>query len=194
MTTTADKKNETLTTYVSDVHALVAHGLQAIELQVENLKDVSHQDAKTAVAKFASVLSIQKGALESRVKELGGSTTGPVKDVVSAVAGVAAGVINKIRPSEAAKSIRDDYTFFSHLNIAWLMLYTTASSLGDEMTATLAKKGYGEVAGLVMYIDKIMPKIVVEELGEEKELAPKNVTDETWTMVKSAWNRESLKT
>ena len=190
---TTDKKNETLTTYVTDVHALVSHGLQAIERQVENLKDVSHQDAKTAVQKFASTLSIQKTALETRATELGGSTTQPVKDAVSAVAGVAAGIINAMRSSETAKSIRDDYTFFGQLNVAWMMLHTTAASLGDEQTASLAKKGYTEIAGLVMHIDQILPKIVVEELGEDKELAPKNVSGETWEMVKGAWNREALK-
>ena len=190
---TTDKKNETLTTYVTDVHALVSHGLQAIERQVQNLKDVSHQDAKTAVQKFASTLSIQKTALETRATELGGSATQPVKDAVSAVAGVAAGVINAMRSSETAKSIRDDYTFFGQLNVAWMMLHTTAASLGDEQTASLAKKGYTEIAGLVMHIDQILPKIVVEELGEDKDLAPKNVSGETWEMVKGAWNREALK-
>ena len=191
---TTDKKNETLTTYTSDVHALVSHGLQAIERQIENLKDVSHQDAKVAVHKFQATLTGQKSALEARIKELGGSTTQPVKDAVSAVAGVAAGIVNKMRASETAKSIRDDYTFFSQLNVAWMMLHTTAASLGDTTTAELAKRGYAEVAGLVMHIDQVLPKIVVEELGEDKELSPKNAAGETWSMVKDSWNRQAAPT
>src|SRR5688500_4621716 len=97
-----DKKNEILIKYVTDVHALVTHGVQAIHRQVANLKDVSHQDAKTAVAAFERILTQQKTELEARIKALGGSPTQPVKDAVSAVAGVAAGVINAVRPSETA--------------------------------------------------------------------------------------------
>ena len=83
---TSDKKNEVLTTYVGDVHALVSHGQQAIHRQVEQLKDVSHQDAKIAVAAFEQILAKQKADLETRIKALGGSATAPVKDAVAAVA------------------------------------------------------------------------------------------------------------
>lgn len=181
---TADKKNETLTTYVSDVHALVSHGVQAITRQVHNLEKVSHQDAKTAVHAFLSVLEKQKRELETRVQELGGSTTQPVKDAVSALAGVAAGVIT-------AKSIRDDHTYFSHLGVAWLMLHTTASSLGDTATATLAERGYADTARMIMHADRILPKIVVQELSEDKSLHPLNVEQQTRLMVKKAWDREA---
>src|SRR4051812_24087845 len=105
----ADKKNEILVKYLSDVHALVSHGVQAIHRQVDNLKNVSHEDAKTAVVAFEGILAKQKSELETRIKALGGSATAPVKDAASAIAGVAAGVINAVRPSETAKSIRDDH-------------------------------------------------------------------------------------
>ena len=105
-----ESRNDVLKTYTSDVHALVSHGVQAIHRQVEQLKDVKHQDAKTAVAMFERTLTNQQAALEDRVKALGGSATGPVKDAVSAVAGVAAGLIDAVRPAETAKAIRDDHT------------------------------------------------------------------------------------
>ena len=187
----ADKKNETLTTYVSDVHALVVHGLTAIGHQVEQLKNVSHKDAEPTVMKFKSLLEGQRSALEARVKELGGSTTSPVKEAVSAVAGAAAGVIDKVRSAGTVKSIRDDYTFFGMLNVSWLMLHTTATSLGDTTTAALAERGYTESAGALMHIDRMLPKLVVEELREDKELAPTDTSVQCQEMVKKAWNREA---
>lgn len=187
----ADKKNAMLTTYVTDVHALVTHGLQAIKRQVDNLQDVSHTDAKVAVGAFASILEKQQRELEARVKELGGSVKQPVKDAVSAVAGVAAGLINAVRSSETAKSIRDDHTYFSHLGVAWLMLHTTATSLGDTETAALAERGYADTARMIMHVDKILPKIVVEELAEDKSLHPAHVEEQTRKMVQSAWNRQA---
>ena len=188
---TSNKKNEVLTTYVGDVHALVCHGEQAIHRQVEQLKDVSHQDAKTAVAAFEKILVRQKSELEARIKALGGSATAPVKDAVAAVAGVAAGLINAIRPSETAKGLRDDHTYFNHLGVAWLMLYTTATSLGDTETATLADRGYEDTTQAIMHINRILPKIVVEELREDKELHPADTEQQTRSMVKKAWERES---
>lgn len=185
---TTDKKNEIITTYVTDVHALVAHGAEAIHRQVENLKNVSHQDAKVAVAAFESMLKKQESELETRIKALGGKTTQPVKDAVAAVAGVAAGIINAVRPSETAKSLRDDHTYFNHLGIAWLMLHTTATSLGDSETASLAERGYADTTRAIMHVDRILPKIVVEELREDKTLHPADAQQQTNAMVKKAWS------
>jgi len=186
-----ENRNDVLKTYTSDVHALVTHGVQAIHRQVEQLKDVSHQDAKTAVVLFEQTLRSQQAALEDRVKALGGSATGPVKDAVSAVAGVAAGLIDAVRPAETAKAIRDDHTYFSHLGISWLMLYTTASALSDAETAALAQRGYQDTAKMIMHVDRILPKIVIEELRENKTLTPLDVQEQTRVMVKNAWEREA---
>lgn len=186
-----ENRNEVLTTYTSDVHALVSHGVQAIHRQVEQLKDVSHQDARVAVVSFERVLIAQKSALEDRVKSLGGTATGPIKDAVSAVAGVAAGLIDAVRPAETAKAIRDDHTYFSHLGISWLMLYTTATSLGDAETAALAERGYQDTTKMIMHVDSILPKIVVEELRENKQLAPLDAREQARVMIKNAWDREA---
>jgi len=190
---TTDKRNEILTTYVGDVHALVAHGLEAIDRQVENLKDVSHQDAKTVVNAAKSMLEAQKSVLAARVEALGGSTTKPFKDAVSAIAGVAAGLINAVRPSETVKSLRDDHTYFSHLGISFLLLHTTAAGLSDAETEKLAEQGYRETARLVMMLDNTLPKITVEELREDGTTVL-DVADKTREMLKNAWNREKSTT
>ena len=184
-----ENRNEVLITYTTDVHALVSHGVHAIRRQVEQLKDVSHEDAKTAVAWFAQTLTEQQSLLAQRIKELGGSTTGPVKDAVSAVAGVAAGLVDAVRPAGTAKAIRDDHTYFNQLAISWLMLYTTATSLSDPETAALAQRGYGETTQLIMHTDRILPKIVVEELRENRLLLPIDAQESTRRMMKSAWDR-----
>ena len=181
-------KNDTLTTYVGDVHALVAHGLKAVERQVENLSKVSHKDAQPAVLEAKRVLEQQKFALEARLKTLGGSATAPVKDAVATVAGVAAGLINAVRPSETVKSLRDDATFFSGLGVAYLLLYTTASGLGDAATSDLAQQGYEGTARMVMHLDNILPKITIEELREDK-LVVSDVAERVKAMVVKAWDR-----
>jgi len=181
-------KNETLTTYVGDVHALVSHGLQAVDRQVDNLAKVSHRDALPAVREAKRVLEQHKARLQTRVTALGGSATAPVKDAVSAAAGVAAGLFNAIRPSETVKSLRDDATFFSGLSVAYLLLYTTATGLRDGETASLAQSGYEDAARLVMHFDRILPKVTVEELRED-QLDVADVSENVRAMVAAAWDR-----
>lgn len=188
---TETRKN-TLTTYVSDMHALVTHGLQAIERQIDNLKDksTSHPEAYAALQDFQRTLQTHASMLDARVNALGGSTTQPVKDVVSAVSGFVAGLINAVRAEEASKSIRDDYTYLSHVAIGYLMLHTTAAGLADRETAALAETGYRDAARLVMHIDHIMPRLVLQELREDG-LAVTDVSAQALSMVKNAWNREA---
>lgn len=184
-----ESRIELLRTYVGDTHALVESGRTTVGRQVENLAKVSHRDALPAVRELKRVLDQHQVALESRLKALGGSTTAPVKDAVSAVAGAAAGLINAVRPSETVKSLRDDAAYLSGLGVAYLLLYTTACAFADVETAALAQRGYEDSARLTMHFDRILPRVTVEELREEKvELV--DPSEQVLAMVKNAWDRE----
>lgn len=182
--------SDTLKTYVGDMHAMVEHGLRAIDRQVDNLKGEDHAEALRATNEFRQTLQTHVKALDERMNALGGSVRQPVKDAVTAVAGVAAGIINAMRPEEASKSLRDDYTFFSHCAIGYLMLHTTAASLEDTKTAELAEHAYRDCARMVMVIDRIMPTLVLQELKQDG-LAVKDVSESARAMVRDAWRREA---
>jgi hypothetical protein len=72
-----------------------------------------------------------------------------------------------------------------------LMLHTTASSLGDIETTRLAEKGYADTAKMIMHIDRIMPKLIVEELREDTALRPSDTQEQTHNMVRKSWEREA---
>jgi len=185
-----EKRTATLTTYITDMHALVNHGLRAIDLIAQNLKGEHHPEAVAAVVDIQRTLQGQLTALDARAQALGGKTTQPIKDAVAAVTGFAAGLIAAVRPEEAAKAIRDSYTYLSHVAIGYLMLYTTAAGLADRETSVLAEQGYRDAARLVILIDKIMPVLVTQELREDG-LPMAEVSDEAHKMVVQAWQRES---
>ena len=128
----AKDANSVIKKYLADMHALETHGLQAVSRQAEQLKDAKHPDALRAVQGFRTTLAGHVAALDQRLKTLGGSADRPVQDTVAAMAGVVAGIYNAVRSEEASKSIRDDYTFFSHSAIAYLMLHTTTEALGTR--------------------------------------------------------------
>jgi len=184
-TAASPKANETLITYVTDMHALISHGLQAIKKQANNLKDNKHQEAFRAVQEFQRTLESEQQLLADRVK-----ATGPLKDAMSALTGVTAGIINALRSEEASKSIRDDYTFLSLVAVSYLMLHTTSKGLGDLETAAIAERGYRHMARLIMNIDRLLPKLVVEELRQDG-LTVSDVSEDCRKLVKQAWEEQA---
>jgi len=185
-----DKARDQIAKYVHDVHSLITHGHQAIKRQRDQLKDSGHADAVTAVSGFESVMDQHLAMLSARLEAMGESTASPVQDAASAVAGVVAGAYNAVRSEEASKSVRDDYTFFSHSGIAYLMLHTTALALGDPETGRLADRGYRDMARLMMEIDRIMPGLVVAEM-RENGFTPRDTSAESARLISDAWRRSS---
>ncbi|MFN0073382.1 MAG: hypothetical protein ACKVVP_18020 [Chloroflexota bacterium] len=185
MATETDPK-ELLQKYVADLHSLLEHGRKAISRQADQLKGGSQTEAHMAVVEFKQTLERQEIAVEKRLKSLGGSASSPIQDGAGAIAGAVTGVYNAMRSEEASKSIRDDYTFFSHVAIASLMLYTSAKALRDEETAQLAQAIYKESAICVERIDVIMPKIVLDDLRDDG-FTVLNVTDDSHRIIRDAW-------
>lgn len=188
MAATNEKARETISKYLGDLHALTRHGFEAISRQADQLKGADHPQAQRAVGDFKRTLESHIASIEARLKALGGSPTSPVKDAAGAVTGMVAGLYDKVRTEEASKSIRDDYTFISHSSIAYLMLHTTAKSLGDEETAMLADRGYRDTARMITEIDRIMPDLVIQELKQDG-LPARDVAEHCHKLVSDAWER-----
>jgi ferritin-like metal-binding protein YciE len=178
-----------ITKYLADMHALASHGLQAVSRQASQLQDAQHPDALRAVHGFQATLERHVAALDQRLHALGGSADRPVQDAVAAMAGVVAGIYNAVRSEEASKSIRDDYTFFSHSAMAYLLLHTTSEALGDQASAALAETGYRDMARLVMEIDRLMPGLVIAELQQDG-LPVSDVQDHCRQLISDAWKTE----
>lgn len=187
-------ETSTLTTYITDMRALINHGLKAIDRQAEQLRRRNQQaEALAAVHEFQRVLRSHLTHLDARARAVGGSggrSPRLFKEVVTTITGIAAGLIGALRPEQTAKDIRDDYTFLSHVAIGYLMLHATASGLGDGVTAALAEQGYRDAARLVMHIDRIMPALVLQELRKDG-LPVGPISEQSLMMVQRAWDREA---
>jgi hypothetical protein len=181
-----DHTRKYITKYVEDLHSLVTHGLQPISRQVDEARDREHGDAAQLIAELQQTLREHERALTERMRALGTSPTTGVQDAAAAVAGVVAGIYNQVRTEAVSKSLRDDYTFVSHCSISWLMLMTTARSLGDHDTEELAESGYRDCARLVMRIDDAMPSLVVKELQQDG-FAAQDAADWAHQIVSDAW-------
>jgi ferritin-like metal-binding protein YciE len=183
----ATKEQEILTKYLGDMHALESHIMQAIDKQVHLLDD--HEDARRKTIVYRDTLADHLTALEQRLRDLGGSPTHPLKEGVAAALGVAAGLIDKVRASEAAKDLRDDYTAINHSIIAYEMLYTTAVAAGDQQTAELSKRHMKENAQFVMEINNFMPKLVLDELRQDGMSVAPDAQARAEAAVREVWNQ-----
>ena len=185
-----EKVRETLTKYLGDLRALEDHGNKAIVEQIGTLRSKNHPEALRACVNFKQTLDNHLTQIDSRLKTLGGSPTSPVKDVVAGAAGVIAGIYGSLRNEAAAKMMRDDYAFLSLDTICYLMLHTTAMSLGDSETAALAARGYRDCAQQIMEIDRIMPTVLLQELREDGFNA-KDITADCHRLIDESWQSHS---
>lgn len=156
--------------YVSDMLSLEGHISQAIDKQVKGNND--DPEVSTQFATFAKTIERHHTDLETRLSEMGGAANKPIKEGVATIAGVAAGLIDKLRSEEVSKDFRDDFTALNLSLISYEMLHTTALSLGDKQTADLAARNMKDNAEFVMFIQKVMPQIVIRDLKQNHDVTP----------------------
>jgi len=182
-----DKKQETITKYLGDMKAVVSHLYEAMERQKDEFKD--QPDVSQTIARIALGLKDQGDDIELRLQGLGGSPTQPVKEAVAGAAGVVAGLYNKVRTEGAAKGLRDDHVALNLALVSYGMLHTTAVAFADGRTAELAKHGFTECARFAMDVQKLLPAIVLRELGDgDFGTLDSSAPEQTRAAIQSAWS------
>jgi hypothetical protein len=123
-------------------------------------------------------------------QETYGSTAGnPIIKAGTNVLGKAAGMIDKMRNDAISKALRDDYTAYNHVSIAYTMLHTTAMALGDTATEQFAEAGLRSYTGMVMEIVYLMPLAVVEDLKESEgtQIVNDRVVEDCRRTIEGIW-------
>jgi ferritin-like metal-binding protein YciE len=183
----ARDKNEAINSYIGDMLALEDHIEQALKGQLTDLKDYPdvvaelrqiHHQVEHHIADLRA-LSDRRNA---------GGVAQAVKRAGSAVAGAAAGVLDLVRTEGLPKNLRDDYTAFNLANIGYLMLHTTALSLGDQEVADLGRQHFRDYAEAILKFDTLVPASVVRYLQQEG-LAATDVVAQVNRTVKEAWDQ-----
>ncbi len=161
-------RNETLATYVGDMHALEKHLLEAYEKQLNLTQGTP--DAHQVVQQLVNTTRRHIDALEQRVAaygDAGKGVTDVVKTAVAGLFGVAAGVIDHVRPQSVSKALRDSYTAGNHAIIGYIMLQTTGVALNDTEVAALAERHLQDHVRNTQAIASVMPSLVVKDLSDD---------------------------
>jgi ferritin-like metal-binding protein YciE len=182
----AESQNQdTITTYVGDMYSLESHIEEALDLQLEKVKD--HPKAYAAVRRFHGNVRTQRDAVKAHLDELGGGTGGAIKSAVSAAAGMAAGVVDKVRPEAMSKNLRDDYTAFNHAAMGYHMLYGTALMLGFPQTAALAERHHRAYTDMVQDINQVILDVVATELRKDGHKIDEKAMDRATETMNQDW-------
>ena len=183
----ADKNmnQETLQTYVGDMYSLESHIEEALDSQLEKVKD--HPKASMAVRRFHGTVRTQRDTMKAHLDELGGGKGGMLKSAASSVFGLAAGVIDKVRPEAVSKCVRDDYTAFNLAAMGYHMLYGTALMLGFPKTAELAERHHRAYTDMVQDINQIVLDVVAWELRKDGHKIDERAMDRATETMNQDW-------
>jgi hypothetical protein len=184
------ERQETLQQYVSDMLALERHIHEAIRRQRDDENVRRHVEAHTLISRIEALLDEHIEHLERHVQSLGGEPMAPVKNAVTAVAGVAAGLYDKVRSEAVSKMLRDDYTAMGLAAISYTMLHTTGLAMTDHQTADLALRHLYHWTPLIVEISEIIPLVVVRELADDGAMLSPQVGQEAVRNTQQAWSRE----
>lgn len=186
----ARDKNEAINSYIGDMLALEDHIEKALKGQLTALKD--YPNVVTELRQIHHQIEhhiADLRALSDRRKASGVAET--VKRAGSAVAGAAAGLIDLVRSEGLPKNLRDDYTAFNLANIGYLMLHTTALSLGDQEVAQVAQRHLTDYARAQLTLNDLIPAAVVKFLQQDGLPARADVLKQVSQNVAEAWRTQS---
>jgi ferritin-like metal-binding protein YciE len=187
MSKTEQQINQTIADWLGDIVALETHVEEAMDRQLS--LQSSSADLTSAIKRFHDTVRDNKQRAVAYQKEYGSTAGNPVIKAGTNLLGKAAGMIDKMRNDAVSKALRDDYTAYNHVSIAYTMLHTTAMALGDTATQRFAEAGLRSYTGMVMDIVHLIPEAVVLDLkdSEGAQVVNEQVVDECRRTVEGIW-------
>src|SRR5688572_21712038 len=185
--------SEAINSYITDMLALESHIHKAVTGQIEDLDEeypevVRH--LRVVEREIDGHIDTLKSLVERRANA-GQGLADVVKRAGSAVMGAGAAAIDFVRNEKLPKNLRDDYTATSLAAIGYVMLHTTALSLGDGEVADLARQHFRDHARNVMRLHNIIPLSVIKFLQKDGLTARTDVLSEVSRTIESAWSEQS---
>lgn len=189
--------NETIHSYVSDMHALENHIGKALNGQISDFQK-SHPAVARALRDMHHTTERHALALE-QLKDMhdAGSRLDIadfIKRAATTAAGAGAAAFDMVRTEKLPKNLRDDYTAFSLATIGYVMLFTTARALNEERVASLAESHLRDYTGMVKTLTDLIPATVVALLREDGNAVDESVLHGVEDVVNKAWQHESTTT
>ena len=182
---------EILRPYVADMAAVEKHILEAVERQRNDGDLKQLPQALQLVSRLETTLKRHVDGLESHLKQFeGGGVAGTVKETVTGVLGVFAGLYDKVRKETVSRALRDDYTALNLAAVSLTMLHTTALAVHHQATADLALRNLREIAPLIMELNEVIPHVVVRELAADGRAYDAAIAQQAVRNTQEVWHTQ----
>lgn len=169
-----------LSTYTTDLYALIKHTLKAVRAQ-KNSEKASGSRAIDLLHGIDIALTEQISELEAMDTYMDDSVSKTIKDSLASISGTIAGTIDGAREDTVSKMLRDDYTSLSMIASGYTMLHTAALGADEDKLADFTKNSLKAIAQLITETSQEIPHVVAEELDiSEVAEEAKNNTQEAW--------------
>ena len=182
--------SEAINSYITDMLALEEHISKAVSGQIEDL-DEDYPEVvrylRTVASECERHIDSLKVLVERRA-EGGQALADVVKRAGSAILGAGAAAVDFVRNEKLPKNLRDDYTATSLAAIGYVMLHTTALSLGDREVADLAHRHLKDHARNVMLLHNMIPGAVITFLQNDELPARSDALTEISRNLESVWS------
>lgn len=189
---TKDETKEKIDSYVTDMLALEQHIQTALAGQIEDLDE--HSEFKGPLIRIHAMCENHihaLAAITARREQNVGGVSKVVKKAVSSVLGLGAAAIDFVRTEKLPKDLRDDYTAISLAYVGYLMLHTTALTLGDEEVSGTARAHMREHAESMMALQGIIPAATVGFLSSEGMEVDLQVLPQIAKTVEASWRSKA---
>jgi ferritin-like metal-binding protein YciE len=182
--------SEAINSYITDMLALESHIHKAVTGQIEDLDEeypevVRH--LRVVEREIDGHIDTLKSLVERRA-DAGQGLADVVKRAGSAILGAGAAAVDFVRNEKLPKNLRDDYTATSLAAIGYVMLHTTALSLGDREVADLAHRHLKDHARNVMMLHNLIPGAVITFLQNDGLPARQDALTEISRNIEAVWS------
>lgn len=184
---------EAVNSYITDMIALEEHIQKAVQGQIEDL-DEDYPDVVQHLRMVERETDQHVEALKALIErraEGGQGLADVVKRAGSAILGVGAAAVDFVRNEKLPKNLRDDYTATSLAAIGYVMLHTTALSLGEREVADVAQRHLRDHARNVMLLHNIIPGAVIRFLQTDGLPARSDALMEISRNLETVWSEQA---
>ena len=189
MADTKSKTHDQIADWVGDIVALESHVEEAMDKQLK--LEANNPTLTATIKRFHDSVRDSKGRAVKFQEQYGSEAGNPILKAGSTVLGKAAGLIDMVREDSISKSLRDDYTAYNLLAMAYTMLHTTSMALEDHETKSFAEQGLRTYARLVQDVNHVMPEAVLHDLKKNSDYNVQDtaIVDECRRTIESIWKQ-----
>lgn len=184
---------EVLHAYLTDMHAVESHILEAVERQLDGDAIKAYPEASRVVQTLKTTLQRHTDGLKAAVEAReGNSVKGALKEALADTLGFVAGLYDKVRDDKASRMIRDDYTATSLAAVSYHMLHTTALGLKNTEIANMAIRNLKDLTPILVDLSKVVCNVVAKELADEDKVFDGTVGAQAVQNTQTAWSGDHV--